>query len=396
MGLWETITLAGSRAAEARSWLTVVPAVDYLRGALDVAELPNGWQRPVRVQESVLRALTSCEANHPGLFRQMASATSGMCLRLATDASELAVAVRLDREPRGTADVLEACERVGGRRPYDGVSCWVDGRRLGCQTPRLPQRALPWLGDVGGMGIACFDLRDPKSEPGEGVMALPGLGKRHEVCIWLPCLRGCDLRELWLDGTYVEALPARPSLLVLGDSIGQGFCADDPAGTWPALLAERLGLDLLNQSIGGQVLQASTIPHVAMGPNDRIVVELGANYRWDPRPRVALEHEVRAYLGGVRHRWPNTPTWVVTPLWHDEESSASKSADCLQWVASSLAQAATEVGARLVEGAALVDADPALFADGEHPGPKGHAQMASRLCAKMRHVGKARRGSRRA
>lgn len=379
MGLWEALTTTGVYAEEVRSSLLVAHATKYVCGVTNMEEQLGGWQRPKRFLPEQELALTSCVANHPGLFRQMAATTAGVCLRFATDATEVAVAVRMDDEPRRTAVILSPVDDGGPRGAHDGISCEVDGKSRGCAMPRTIARSLPWLEGTPDLGLACFDLRESGTTSTAGMMSLPGLGKRREVCLWLPCLRGCTIRELWLDGTYIEPLSGRSRLLVLGDSIGQGFCSDAPANAWSAILSNRLDRELLNQSVGGQVFQVSALPVLELGPSDFVVVELGSNYRWDPLPASVLKREIESYLSEVKRRWPVTPIWVTTPLWHDELMRPSRSLACVEEATRTILTVSRELDLATVAGERLVDGEASFFIDGEHPNAKGHRQLAGRL-----------------
>lgn len=370
--------------------LVVAPAADFLHGTVDVLHEADGWVRPQRFFGGQVRALTSCLAWHPGLFRQMAQTSSGASLRFATDASEVAIAVRMDREPRGSASVLAPIDRGGPRRPHDGVGAVVDGRSVGCALPREVGRPLPWIERSEGMGVVTFMLDDVAGvgiPEGTSIMTIPGLGARHEVTVWLPCLRGCAVRELWCDGTYVEPLPPRPRMLVLGDSIAQGFCADDPAGAWPAVVSEGMGCELLNQSVGGQVFQVSAFPDGGLGDLAHIVVALGANYRWDACPASVVARDARACLGVLARRWPDASTWVLTPTWHDEDRSPSRAGTCWEDVPAAVRTAADAYDMHVVDGLRLMEKRAGLLCDGEHPNARGHAHIAKRLMAIMNKNG---------
>ena len=345
-------------------------AADLLHGAVRHEPEPEGWIRPWRFSADQMRAMGSCQAWHPGLYRQMGRATAGVCLEFTTDSSEVAVEVHLDGEPVGTREVLRYVDARGEARMHDGLSCEVDGRPLGVHVP------------APGDAQVTFTLDDPSAAPAEGIMQLPGMGDTHHVRVWLPCLRGCTLRSVMGNGSLVEPVKKRRDLLVLGDSIAQGFVVDDPALAWPTLLAAGLGLDVVNQGVGGQVFQPGTLYGLAPTIDPAvIVVALGANYRYEPCRERLVTRDVRSFLEQVARLWEDVPTWVATPLWHDEDAWPSHRMSCFEVVPRLIrAQASRFGGMRVVDGAGLLDPDAALMADGfEHPGPAGSRQVARRL-----------------
>ncbi|MBR3318271.1 MAG: SGNH/GDSL hydrolase family protein [Atopobiaceae bacterium] len=373
MSLFEVLTSASSHAEAARALLYCAKASPFVRGAVTVENESAGWVRPHRVDYAQARALESCLAWHPGLYRSMARTTAGVCVRFATDGAEVALAVRMDDEPRGTAEVLGPLDR-GRRRAHDGLSVVVDGRVLGCGMPRTLTRPLPWIENTHDMGILSFEL-EKGDERGTGTMAIPGLGARHEVCIWLPCLRGCAVRELWSDGTYVEPLEARGSLLVLGDGVGQGFCADDPLLAWPTLLAEGLDFDVINQSIAGQVFQPSMLMGASIQGVELVVIALGTRYRRETCAMTQVKQDVRAFLREVVRRYENARVVVVTPYGRNDTFS------------SVIRRAARDANVEVVDGHGLFSSEDLVFADEVHPTSSGHAQIAARLNWYVAHGG---------
>lgn len=368
------------RSVEDRELLTHARAADFLHGCVGTEPQAGGWVRPLRFLPGQLRTLESCMAWHPGLYLQMARTTAGVCLRFRTDATEVALGIRLDPMPRATRARLR---QVEGREPthrHDGVSCDVDGRHLPVATAVELERGLPGLPGLAGSAVVTFSLEGPDEAPSPGLRVLPGFGRTREVTLWLPCLSGCLVGDLWTDGLTVEALPDRPELLVMGDGSAQGFVADDPGLTWPALLAKRLGMDLLDQGLLGQVFQQGTARGLAARPDPaRIVVSFGAGYRHEPCAGSRTQREASGYLAEVAGLWPDVPCEVLTPLWHDEASSPSHAHSCHAQVPAIIRRAARpHASMGVADGQRLVDHAPDLFADADHPNARGAAELALR------------------
>lgn len=371
-------SLASSRTLVRR------PARDLLHGCVALDPQPDGWVRPLRLTPAQMRAVGSVQAWHPGLFRTMAQTTAGVTLEFVTDSSEVALEVWLDGEPAGTRSMLkyvpDQVSAVSGEEgslpPHDGFGLEVDGKRLDPLMPRV------------GRGAFSFWVDDPAKSPAAGIGQLPGLGDTHRVRVWLPCLRGCALRAVVGNGTLIEPVDQRPQLLVLGDSIAQGFVVGDPSLAWPALLARRSGLDLVNQSLGGQVFQPGTFQGLKEATKvARVVVALGANYRYEPCQEGLVRRDVDRYLRELDGLFPETPTYLVGPLWHAEEAYPSHARSCWRQVPRAIAEAQEPYGQMAwVDGTVLMDHDAALLADGyEHPGAKGSRQVAQRLGILVAH-----------
>lgn len=375
MGLRETIA-----HDQMRRQLVSAPAADLLHGAVNVIEQDFRWVRPLRFADEQLRALGSCQAWHPGLFKLMARATSGITVEFETDAREVALEVRVDEEPRATQAVLQEAARAGkdGPQEYDGISVDVDKRHVWCGMPQSGDQLV----------VVQLDGEDP--EDALGLQPLPGMARTRRVRIWLPALRGCLLREVLCDGTFVRPLAARKQLLVLGDSIVQGFVAGDPACTWPALLAAKLNLDLVNQGIAGQVFQPGSLRGlVGLVNPQRIVVAFGTNYRREACQTDRVSRDIKIYLAEVAQLWPEVKVHVLTPLWYDEARWSAHPRSCCEQIPSLLAQHIAKYdNMMLVNGLELMEHDASLLADGcVHPTEQGCRQVATRLNGAMRVPG---------
>lgn len=347
------------------------PAAELLHGSVGCVADKGGWVRPQRFTAAQIRALGSCRAWHPGLFRSLAACTAGVSVEFETDSTRVAVEVRLDPSPKGTVSALADVEHhaQAPAAPFDGVSVDVDDEHLPLTAP--DER-----------GLVEVRLDRPH---GSGPRPRPRAGNRHRVRVWLPCLTSCSVRRVIGNGTVIEPVAARGTLLVLGDSIAQGYVCCDPATSWPALVAARLGLDVLNQGVGGQVFQPGSLANLAdvVSP-DAVVVEFGANYRFEPCQEGAVSRDVRAYLGEVREAWPDAPIWALTPMPHLEDAYPTHPRSCATAVPAIIrsAAAAQVPGVRVVEGETLLDGDalPRLLADGsDHPGPAGQRMVADRI-----------------
>ena len=188
-------------------------AEGLLHGVVGSDTDENGWTRPQRFTAGQLKALGSCRAWHPGLYRQLAAATAGVSLQFETDSSNVWLEAEMDPMPRGSEAVVADVERyaTGVTPPYDGFSADVDDVHLPLALP-----------DEGGLVSFCVDVAEA---PEPGVQRLPGMGgaSTHRVTIWLPCLGGCEVRSVMGDGTFIEPVAERGQLLVLGDSISQAL-----------------------------------------------------------------------------------------------------------------------------------------------------------------------------
>lgn len=392
MGMGEGMGPAEVRVCRGRRRDGAAPcsrrAEELLHGAVRVERVADGWVRPWRVLPSQLRALESCLAWYPGIFRQMAACTAGVALEFATDASRVVVEVRADAEPNATRAVLRGVDGTGSGLAHDGLSADVDGRHLAVRLPEPVADPVPGARRPEPPHVT-FELDEGGGAPGGDLLCLPGFGRTRRVRIWLPALRGCELGWVRGDGTVLEPVAARPSLLVLGDSLSQGFVCGDPALAWPSVVSAELGCGLLNQSIGAQVYQPSSLTGAEgiATEVDRVVVMLGANYRYGRCNVGVVGREVSGLLERVSRLWSAAPVWVVTPP-ADGAGPEPVRGSCYREVAGIVEAACERAAGRraqrgeaplfVVDGGWLLDGVEACDADG-HPSAEGSALVAERM-----------------
>lgn len=376
-------------SAEGRSLLVRADAADFLHGALDAEAEPGGWVRPLRFLPPQVRALGSCQAWHPGLYRQMARTAAGVSIEFETNASRVALELVPDEEPVVTCRLRERI--FAPAESFDGVACEVDGRGGEPGWGEVLAVSIDGTGeDAGplpqGARLVSFVLDGAGEAPG-AVQVLPGFGATHHVRIWLPCLRGVRVRGLWGDGTAFTPVDPRPSLLAIGDGPTQGMACGNPALARPTRLSERLGFDLVNQGIHRQVFQSGMLSGLgAVNGIAGVVVALGAAYRREPCQARLVARDVRAFLAELARLFPDAPIWVVTPLWHNADRVPEHAGSCISELGDLLAEGvAAHDRMELVDGLSLLDHRVALLADAEEmPGAKGAHQIARRLETRIR------------
>ena len=120
------------RAANASEVVCAAWASELVRGVAWLEDVGAKWVRPHRFWPEQERALGSCAAWYPGIYRQMAPCCAGVRLEFETDASELVLEIALDAEPTATSRVLAGVAEKGLLAPgaHDALAVDVDGKRL--------------------------------------------------------------------------------------------------------------------------------------------------------------------------------------------------------------------------------------------------------------------------
>lgn len=187
-----------------------------------------------------------------------------------------------------------------------------------------------------------------------------------------------------VDGS-LQPGPIGPRWLCYGDSVAEGWVASEASRAWPALVARRHGLDVVNLGYAGAARgEIPTAEQIARLRADVISLAYGTNcWTRTPHSAVMVAAGLDGFLDVVRHGHPATPIVVVSPIVRpDAEVTPNRLGATLADMRAAMEDVvARRVGSgdrlRLVAGAQLVDSE--LLADGVHPGDAGHDVMARAL-----------------
>jgi lysophospholipase L1-like esterase len=184
-----------------------------------------------------------------------------------------------------------------------------------------------------------------------------------------------------------QVVPDGPGLFTFGHSYMAGF---DASEVWPRLVAERIGLPLVNRAVGGDsskdTLQRACLVDGRPDGRDTVLLEVGLNdvIRWGREPgfveayrsRVAEIVRVLSGAGATVRVLSDVPLadWASLPRGHDQGSDEI-SAACRD-VALSFPGA--------IDLWPAWDAPTMLVPDGVHPNRAGVEAIAAAVTAALR------------
>lgn len=279
----------------------------------------------------------------------------GVRLELVGDATELDVSY------------VTATDDLGYRGPGAGTTfaVWRGGRRVDEQPAVL----------------------------GEGRVRLQlGTGDDRAV-VYLP--EGMKPTVLGVEGVGgdITPAPAQPRWLCYGDSIAEGWIASGPALAWPAIAGRDQGLDVVNLGYAGSARgEIVSAEHVAALDADVVSITHGTNC-WTRVPYSIdmMKATTEAFVRIVRAGHPGVPIVLASPVVRpDAEATPNKLGATLAGLRAAMEQAGRELVAAgddlltVLPGADVLD--PALLADGIHPGDEGHRVLARVFGAAVRHA----------
>ena len=184
--------------------------------------------------------------------------------------------------------------------------------------------------------------------------------------------------EAWLTD-FDRAWPAgSPASLSYRKRIASG-----PAYAWPAIAGRDRGLDVVNCGYAGSARgETVSAEHLAAVPADVISITHGTNC-WTRIPHSAaqMRANTEAFVRVVRAGHEGVPIVVASPVQRpDAEGTPNKLGATLVDLRAAMEDAVRaliddgDTLLTLVPGADILD--PALLADGVHPGDEGHAVLA--------------------
>lgn len=145
----------------------------------------------------------------------------------------------------------------------------------------------------------------------------------HRVCIYLPNLTELRIRALVLsDGATFTPVQRPLKLLCYGDSITQGYDAEFASQSYVNLLADKLGAEVVNQGIGGEIFRPELVTPLGYDP-DIITVAYGTN-DWSGQTAERTEEAANGFFKKLRALYPNAKLFAITPIWRADDHRITK------------------------------------------------------------------------
>ncbi len=136
--------------------------------------------------------------------------------------------------------------------------------------------------------------------------------KNKHVCIFLSNLSGCAIKSFYVDGT-VTPHEFSEKLLIVGDSITQGYDARHPYITYANMLSYALNAYTLNQAIGGDKFDEKLLDEELPFEPDTVTVAYGVN---DWAHCVDIHTNSQAYFKKIKRLYPKAEVYCILPIWY--------------------------------------------------------------------------------
>jgi hypothetical protein len=138
---------------------------------------------------------------------------------------------------------------------------------------------------------------------------------RVETHIYLPQLVCFEMKNISSDKPLIPTEQKKKTWLALGDSITQGMVANRPSGTYPSLLSEKFGCNLINAGVGGIIFNAEDLDYIGFEP-DFITVALGCN-DWGTE-KEAFRKSVSDYMERLTSIYKCKNIHLILPIFRSD------------------------------------------------------------------------------
>lgn len=207
------------------------------------------------------------------------------------------------------------------------------------------------------------------------------------VTVWFPCLFQVLVRNVTLtDGATFAPVSYKGTLLAIGDSITHGYDAVYSSCTYPALLAQRFELNVINQGIGGDVYHDYNLGEgIGLRP-DYITVALGTN-DWSNRTKDRFVECLNQFYTKLNALYPEAKIAVITPLWRGDIDRVTKVGTFEEAVSAIREAASVCKNVKFICGQEMLEHKKALFSpDVLHPNDLGFENLVSHLAPALREA----------
>ena len=306
------------------------------------------------------------------LYRLMSQCSSGVCLAFETNGDELSFDCRtVDLNPKILAEIK-------GEMSLGEIL-----HMLG-ETMKKVNQAGSKLDIAQHFDLYVNNCYQCAQRLGSGHLTFSIVNPEHEwinVKIFFPLYKPLCIRDVSVNGEWRQSGEKRLVLYAFGDSITQGFIAGRPSFCYVAQLAELLGVNALNQGIGGAMYD----PHILddlenLAVPDLVTVAYGTN-DWRNNPDFGdIRQRVTLFYEQLNRLYPNVPTHVLTPIWRDDMDEPQQSGTFAEVTQLIRDIAGSYPAIHLIDGVAISPHNPSCFADGFlHPNISGFSYLAPRL-----------------
>ena len=217
------------------------------------------------------------------------------------------------------------------------------------------------------------------SEKNQRIFCEFGKGEK-QITVYLPFDCQLGLRFLEINGRYRSVKPKGKKVLIIGDSITQGYGAVISSCAYVNALERKTGLNIVAQGIGGYRFEPMDIIKIKGYEPDFVISALGTNYYEDLS--YDYEKNAREYFEKLSNLYFDKQILCITPLWRfgvDKER--------FEWCIETMKKEALKhENITVIDGYDLIPHVKSCFDDGVHPNEYGSELYATNLASVIKEL----------
>ncbi len=228
---------------------------------------------------------------------------------------------------------------------------------------------------VNGVLFAIKYLCDTK---GKMCFELPDGDK--SITIYYPNDTRFSVKNFTIDGSYKAVKDKGQNVLVIGDSITQGYGPIFSSGSYFNTLQRKTGYNMLNQGIGGYRFEPDDLMLVDGFTPDKVMVFLGTNW-YDAPNEYDYENATVDFYKRLVELYPDKEILAITPIWRNNDVDFERFHWCIDIIKR---ECAKHGNIKVVDGLTLVPNVDECFCDKCHPNEYGCELLAENLYKAMK------------
>lgn len=199
------------------------------------------------------------------------------------------------------------------------------------------------------------------------------------VKIYLPLYFPIGIHSIHSNGKIEPLEEIKDTWLALGDSITQGFNANQPTRNYVQRLASKLNLNVINQGLGGHYFEAESLDFVS-NQLKLITVLYGTNDYEVYNDLKIIKKNISTYFERLAFLYPKVKIIVITPIWRKDYDDYL-SIQALDQIREEIIKVAKKYPLiDLIDGLSLLEHNDKYYADGFlHPNQLGFEKMTLNL-----------------
>lgn len=206
-------------------------------------------------------------------------------------------------------------------------------------------------------------------------------GEKH-VVIYLPNDCQFAVKNFEIDGSYKTVKDKGQRVLVIGDSITQGYGALFSSGSYFNELQRLTGYNMLNQGMGGYRCEPGDLIHVDGFEPDKVITFLGTN--WYNIDSYDYERSTVEFYKRLSELYKDKQILALSPLWRCDDGLDKERFDWCVEVSKREIQKYENI--TLVDGFTLMPNVEECFCDKLHPNEYGCLLLARSIYKEMKKI----------